>query len=46
MMNYRHGSTLLKQHLGLQWARYSLFRLKGKPLLVSEGFSARLNEFI
>ncbi|MAD44673.1 MAG: chorismate--pyruvate lyase [Oceanospirillaceae bacterium] len=35
-----------KNHLGLQWARYSLFRLKGKPLLVSEGFSARLNEFI
>jgi len=35
-----------KNHLGLQWARYSRFRLNGKPLLVTEGFSARLSEFL
>lgn len=35
-----------KNHLGLQWARYSRFRLNGKPLLVTEGFSSRLNEFL
>ncbi|MAK89713.1 MAG: chorismate--pyruvate lyase [Oceanospirillaceae bacterium] len=35
-----------KNRLGLQWARYSLFRLKGKPLLVTEAFSEHLLEFI
>lgn len=33
-------------HLGLQWARRSVFTLQGRPLLVSEAFSSRLTEFV
>lgn len=32
--------------LGLQWARRSVFSLSGYPLLVTEAFSSRLNEFV
>lgn len=40
------ASRCIDNNLGLTWSRRSIFRVHGKPLMVSEAFTNALNDFL